>query len=284
MMQDLNAKIKIGTCGWSFEAWRGPFYPPHRAREHWLADYARCFSAVEVDSTFYHTPSRHAIAHWMGQTNDDFCFTCKLPRAITHEARLRACEAKLDFFLESIEPLRSRLGCVLVKLPASFGVGADETALRHFVKRLPRTFRFAIEFRHGDWHLPRIIHLLEAHQVGWVWNDNSPLNRQHGAPFEFFPQTSDFLYVRLLGDMAHAPAPDGHFCPRDASLEGWGIKIRKHLAECARVFLFAGNGFEGFAPLTCRRVARHLGIPIDLPGLEGPEARAASEAGQLKLL
>ena len=76
-------KIRIGACAWSFDDWRGAFYPPQLPHSRWLEFYARHFSAVEVDSTFYHTPGAHAVAHWLDQTPDAFCFVCKAPREVT---------------------------------------------------------------------------------------------------------------------------------------------------------------------------------------------------------
>ncbi|MEI8341969.1 MAG: DUF72 domain-containing protein [Verrucomicrobiota bacterium] len=288
----MNTKIKIGTCAWSFDDWQGVFYPPHLPHAHWLDYYARHFPVVEIDSTFYHIPGDHAARHWMQQTPDNFCFTIKMPRAITHEARLRDCGAKLDYFLESLNPLRPKLGCVLIQLPAAFVPRHDESALRHFVASLPADIPFAIEFRHGDWHLPRIGHLLEEHGLCWVWNDTSPLEKQASAAFEFLPQTADFLYVRLLGNTSDRYRADGSriHCydrlqwPRDSSLESWAIKIKNHLEASKHIYRFANNHFEGFSPLTCQRIARQFDLEIRLPAPEPPKVAAEPASSQLNLL
>src|SRR4051812_20944428 len=86
---DAPANIKIGTCAWSYEDWRGVFYPEHLPAGERLEFYARHFPAVEVDSTFYHAPTPHVAAHWAEVTPPDFAFSCKLPREITHERKLR---------------------------------------------------------------------------------------------------------------------------------------------------------------------------------------------------
>ena len=287
---DSNTKIKIGTCAWSFDDWQGTFYPLHLPHSHWLEFYARHFSALEIDSTFYHIPGEHAAHHWMEQTPDDFCFTIKMPRAITHDLRLRDCEGKLDFFLESLTPLRSRLGCILIQLPPSFLPRHDELAFRQFVAQLPRDFSFAIEFPHGEWHLPRIGHLLEDHGICQVWSDTTPFIKQADAAFEFLPQTANFLYVRLHGDRNDRyHASDGTLhgydalrWPRDSSLESWAIKIKNHLAASHRVYIFANNPFEGFSPLTCQRIARYFNMEIQLPSPEILHPKPPTE--QLDLL
>ncbi len=282
-------KIRIGTCGWSVEDWRGEFYPRKLQSNLWLEYYARYFSAVEIDSTFHHVPSPQVVGRWLDLTPDHFCFTCKTPREITHDLKLRDCRGKMSAFLDSIAPLRSKLGSVLIQLPGAFHPAEDELALKKFVMDLPKDFRFAIEFQHGDWHLPRIFQLLEEHRVCWAWNDLSPLDQQNRAAFEFLPQTTDFLYVRLLGDLTTKYHTDGSrihryeklMWPRDASMESWAIKIKKHMDESERVLAFANNHFEGFAPGTSQRIGKEFGFNIPLPA---PNDEPKPEDPQLDLL
>jgi len=230
---------------------------------------------VEVDSTFYQPPSGKAAAHWLEQTSPGFRFSFKMPREITHELRLRDCERQVGAFLESLEPLRARLGCILIQLSPKFHPAGDEKALRQFLTALPAGFHYAVEFRHADWHLPRIVHSLEDRGVCWAWTDTSPLRDRNRGAFEPMPQTAPFLYIRLLGDLGNKYHPGGgNFhrytglqWPRDSSLENWSIKIQKHLAETVDIFVNCSNHFEGFAPLTCQRIGQLLGIPIELPAI-----------------
>lgn len=282
---DPSDQIKIGTCAWSYEDWREVFYPPHLPPADRLAFYARHFSAVEVDSTFYAPPAPHTALHWYEATPPDFVFTCKLPREITHERRLRDSAGPLDAFVRGIGPLGEKLGCVLIQLPASFRPRTDARALREFLGILPPNLRFAIEFRHHDWHQPRIVQLLEEHRVCWVWTDVTPLDHQAEGAFEFLPQTTDFLYLRLLGDLERKYGPDGRrlheyramLWPRDASLENWATRLRQRLGEVSRVVVQVANHFEGFAPQTARRLATLL----DLPAMRTEEPDAGQ--GQIAL-
>lgn len=264
------AKIKIGTCAWSFDDWRGVFYPEHLPAPEWLAHYARQFTSVEVDSTFYHAPTPHVTAHWRDVTPDGFVFSPKLPREITHERKLRDCAGPLAEFLTAIEPLRAKLGSVLIQLPPYFTLKHDEHALRDFVRHLPRDFRFAIEFRDAAWHVPRTTHLLEEHGVCWAWTDTTDLDHAAEGAFEFLPRTADFLYVRLLGDLETKYRAEGqrifHYrklmWPREASMESWVEKIRGAVPDVAHAFVYASNHFEGYAPHSARRLAARLGIPL----------------------
>jgi uncharacterized protein YecE (DUF72 family) len=282
------AKIKIGTCAWSFDDWRGVFYPEGLASTERLTQYARHFGSVEVDSTFYAAPDPRVVAHWAEITPEDFVFSCKVPREITHERRLREVAVPFAAFLESLQPLGSKLGCVLLQLPPSFQPARDETAFRDFIRELPPQPRFAVEFRHAKWHLPRIVHLLEEHRVCWAWTDVTSLDHQHEGAFEFLPQTTDFNYVRLLGDQerrghsSEAPRYGELLWPRDASLENWATRIRQRLEEHSPVFIYANNQFEGFAPATAQRLSALLGLPVT--DFSPPISSAEDSAGQLTLL
>ena len=266
-------KIRLGTCAWSFEEWRGSFYPPDLPQSHWLEFYSHYFPAIEIDSTFYRVPEEAVVRRWAEQTPSTFRFACKLPREITHVRRLRDCADDVRAFLRAMELLEPKLQIIVIQLPPSLSPKDGHRALRQFIEQLPRDFRFAIEFRHPGWHRPQLIHLLEKHRICWVWADTSPINERNLAPFEFLPDTTDFLYLRLLGDYATKYDHDGGrvhrygglLWKREAALESWALKIERHLPEARSVWTFVNNHFEGFAPETCQRLANRLGFELPLP-------------------
>jgi uncharacterized protein YecE (DUF72 family) len=283
-------KIRLGACAWSFEDWRGSFYPADLPESQWLEFYANYFPAVEADSTFYAAPTEGTVRHWIEITPPGFRFACKLPREITHTCRLRDCKEELNSFLRSIEPLTLKLQVILIQLPPSFTPKDGKVALRKFLPQLPRDFRFAIEFRHPGWHRPQIIRLLEKHRVCWVWADTTPLSERNLAPFEFLPRTTDFLYLRLLGDYATKYDVDGEHLhrygkllwKREGALDSWSLKIERHLSEVRGVWTFVSNHFEGFAPETCQRLAQRLGFNLTLPS-ETEQVLSEQERSQLDL-
>lgn len=282
-------KIRLGACAWSFEEWRGSFYPEDLPPERWLEFYARYLPAVEID--FDHDrrqPEDSSIARWLESTPASFRFACRLPRAITHACRLRDCSAELNNFLRAIEPLAARLQVILIQLPSAFAPKEGKPALRSFLDQLPRDYRYAIEFRHAGWHRPQVVRLLEKHRICWVWADTSPLNERNLAPFELWPHTTDFIYVRLLGDYQTKYGQDGRqahrygklLWKREAALESWALKIERHLGEVRNAWAFISNHYEGFAPETCQRLASRLGYDLTLPS---PGEMERAEAGQLDL-
>lgn len=278
---NLNAqqKIRLGACAWSFEAWRETFYPAELPPAGWLEFYARHFPTVEIDSTFYAPPAPGSVQRWVEVTPAHFRFACKLPREITHRCRLRDCTTELTGFLRAIEPLQAKLRVILVQLPPTFSPRDGRSALRNFLEQLPQDFRFAVEFRDAAWHQPQVIRLLEKHRVCWVWADTSPLNERNLAPFEFQPRTTDFLYVRLLGDSATKYDRDGKdlhqygklLWKREAALESWALKIERALPELRSVYAYVNNHFEGFALATVQRLAERLGYEIEMPVAESRE-------------
>jgi uncharacterized protein YecE (DUF72 family) len=229
---------------------------------------------VEVDSTFYHIPTRSVSAHWSDVTPPTFQFSCKVPKEITHERKLRDCSGLVAEFLNGIEPLVGKLGALLIQLPPFFAPKRDEHTLREFVLSLPTGWPWAIEFRDHEWHLPRIVHLLEQKGICWCWNDVSSLQNADAAAFDSHPRTSEFAVVRLMGDLSTKYRGDGSVIhtynrtqwPRETSVENWAAKVRAEGPELKRVLVFANNHFEGYAPETAQRIARVLGVTLNLPG------------------
>ena len=213
-------------------------------------------------------PSRR----WMEMTPAAFRFACKLPardHPCSPAARLPR-RVELHFF-RAIEAARAETAGHPDPAPALVHAeGRQNGASANFSSNCRADFRFAIEFRHPGWHRPQIIRLLEKHRVCWVWADTSPLNERNLAPFEFLPRTTDFLYLRLLGDYARntiATAEHLHrygklLWKREAALESWSLEIERHLAEMRSVWAFVNNHFEGFAPETCQRLAQRLGFDL----------------------
>lgn len=279
--------IYLGTCAWNFEDWQDVFYPAGLASNQQLSYYSQYLPAVEIDSTFYHIPRADVVANWARRTPDDFVFTAKMPRQITHDARLRDCRRELDAFLNSLRPLGEKLGAVLIQFSPFFKPDADEPALREFLTWLPSDkVSFAMEFRHADWHQPRLVRLLADHHVTWTWNDLSAVETQTEAPFEFLPQTGDFLYVRLMGDLDTKFRADGErqfrygslLWSREGALEFWAQRLKRHLDDTRNIYVMANNHYEGFSPLTCQRLARLLDLKIELPSL----TQHAAEGGPKK--
>ncbi|WP_198652909.1 DUF72 domain-containing protein [Actinocorallia populi] len=132
---------------WTHTSWQGRFLSSRLPAGERLRSYASWCNTVEGNTTFYATPSRSTVESWARQTYPDFRFVLKLPKPVTHERRLTGVEQDLDPFLEVIEPLGPRVHALWVQLPGSFGP-LDLALLSGFMRRLPRSYRYAVEVRH----------------------------------------------------------------------------------------------------------------------------------------
>ncbi|MDN3353692.1 DUF72 domain-containing protein [Actinomadura sp. DC4] len=132
---------------WTHAAWRGRFLPHSLPPQERLRAYAGWCNAVEGNTTFYATPARDTVSSWAEQTDPGFRMVVKLPKTITHERRLDGVDDELRDFLAAIEPLGPRAHALWVQLPASFAP-EDLGVLAAFLRRVPRTYRYAVEVRH----------------------------------------------------------------------------------------------------------------------------------------
>jgi uncharacterized protein YecE (DUF72 family) len=147
---------------WTHKAWQGRFLGHPAPTHERLRSYAGWCNAVEGNTTFYATPARDTVASWAQQTDPDFRFVIKLPKPITHERRLTDVDEELRAFLKAIEPLGPRAHALWIQLPGSFNP-SDVPALAGFLRRLPRSHRYAVEVRHpAFFEEPRTTSLLEG--------------------------------------------------------------------------------------------------------------------------
>ena len=225
--------IHIGTSGWSYDGWRGPFYPPELARPDWLAYYARHLSAVETNSSFYRLPKPATLEQWRDAVPEGFVFSVKASRFITHMKKLKDPEATLPPFLECIQDLAPKLGPVLFQLPPKWHLNTERLAA--FLRTLPGGLAYAFEFRDPSWWVQEVYDLLASHGVAFCLFDLD--GRQS-------PQvvTGGLVYVRLHG-------PDGPYqgCYGPPALAGWRDRLLAWSAQGKTVHCYFDNDQSGYA-------------------------------------
>jgi uncharacterized protein YecE (DUF72 family) len=210
----------IGTSGWSYKEWKGSFYPPTLPADQMLRHYASRFSAVEVNNSFYRTPSEAVLATWAGEVPEDFRFVMKASRRITHNGRLKDEDGSLLYFLRAVNPLGPRLGPTLFQLPPTFQ--KDLPRLRAFLDRLPAKWPAAFEFRDDTWFDDEVYQLLAARNAALVAVDQDDSDGP-GAPLVI---TANWGYLRLRRS--------GYDI---AALQHWAATIGRQPWEIAYVFL-----------------------------------------------
>jgi uncharacterized protein YecE (DUF72 family) len=259
----MSARILIGTQGWNYDAWVGPFYPPETRAADFLSFYARAFDTVEVDSTFYAIPPAKTVRAWADRTPDGFVFALKMPQEITHEHRLRDCAASAGQFFDAVRELGPKLGPVLMQLGPDFGP-AELPALASFLPLIPRDVRVAIEFRHKGWIHDGIIALLAEHNIALALVDARWIPRKTMLALAERP-TADFAYLRWMGPNRDIVDYSRIQFDRTTELERWVAAIGP-LAEKARtVYGYVNNHFAGHSPATARDIQRMLGQTPIMP-------------------
>src|SRR5580700_7251836 len=159
------ADIRIGTSAFTAAGWVGSFYPEGTQPKDFLSYYATKFDAVELDNTFYRTPSLTTVQGWNTKTPSGFLFAAKVPQVITHEKVLVDCEDDLTHFLDTMSALGDKLGPLLFQFGyfnrSVFKSGSEFLArLKPFLEKLPKDFKFALEIRNKAWLDARFTDLL----------------------------------------------------------------------------------------------------------------------------
>jgi uncharacterized protein YecE (DUF72 family) len=229
----------VGTSGYNYPEWRGSFYPQKFATAKMLPYYAERLSTVEINYTFYRSPTPAILAGWSRQTPPHFKFTLKAPKRITHQARLRDCAESLRYFLDTAGTLGAKLGMLLFQLPPFFR--KDLAVLDGFLESLPPDSRVAFEFRHASWLDAEVLERLRARNLTLCVADGEKTS----TPVEI---TGDFGYFRLR---------DEGYTPRE--IEQWARTIEAKTARCRDTFVYFKHEEAGKGPQFARLLLDALG-------------------------
>jgi uncharacterized protein YecE (DUF72 family) len=223
----------VGTSGWHYPHWQGPFYPHSLAPAAWLDYYACQFATVEINSSFYRLPSLAAVRAWREATPPGFTFAVKASRYITHMKKLRAPRQSLRALLSVTRALGKKCGPLLFQLPPHWRCNPERLAA--FLRALPKNRECVFELRDRSWHNPEIYALLRRHNAAFCMYEL--------AGFES-PQvvTADFAYIRLHGPAAYAYGG----CYTNSALEKWAERIRGW-KKLRRVYVYFDNDEAGYA-------------------------------------
>jgi uncharacterized protein YecE (DUF72 family) len=244
-------RLWIGTSGWTYDGWRGPFYPEHVPKKRWLAWYSSIFRTTEINGSFYRTPSLEAVRGWREQTPHDFLFAWKASKFITHWKRLsRQSQNSLELMETRLAELGPKLGPVLFQLPARFK--ADRQRLADFLKMLSKRRTYAFEFRDASWYEEPILELLREHNIALCLSDH------HDAPAPW-EVTADHVYIR-----GHGPTGRYHGRYRKPTLDQWADSIGRWKRRRKTVFCYFDNDVKSAAPKDAERLLDLVGQPVSI--------------------
>jgi uncharacterized protein YecE (DUF72 family) len=253
----------LGTSSFTATGWEGTFYPKRMRSADYLGFYAKHFSTVEVDSTFYGCPTARTVGNWAARTPEGFLFSVKVPQIITHEKALVNCDSEFDEFVKTMELLGPKLGPMVFQFPLfdrwKFAKQDGFLAvLAPFLKKLPADRQFAIEIRNKSWLDGRFADLLREYNVALVLTDTSFVPRPWEMKEPFDVITSDFLYVRWLGDRKGVEKQtttwDRTVVDRQEDLRNWVDLLRRLINDkrIRKTFAYANNHYAGHGPGTVK--------------------------------
>ncbi len=235
----------IGTSGWHYDHWREKFYPRGLAKSRWLGFYSEKFSTVELNNSFYRLPSERAFANWRDSSPEEFVFSVKVSRYITHIKRLKNTTEPISNFMARARLLEGKLGPLLYQLPQN--MKRDYQILDEFLKIIPENSCNVFEFRHNSWFDAGIFELLRHYNAGFCIYDMPDFTTPVIA-------TSDFAYVRFHGSRQLYGS-----CYSEKEMEDWALRITE--LGVRNVYAYFNNDAEGFATRNALMLRRLLEIP-----------------------
>jgi uncharacterized protein YecE (DUF72 family) len=232
-------KVFVGVSGFSYSSWVGRFYPEGLKNDEFLGYYSKHLGSVEINSSFYATPSVAMVKGWSARTSEGFRFAFKAPRLITHILKLgrgaSEASAKLSATLGNMGP---RLGPVLFQLPPFSKLNQD--LLQSFLTETGDIGPKVFEFRHPSWFTESIYRLLDEHQAGFCIADTEDLEPT-------FKVTGGLAYFRLRKD-----SYDGK------TIDTWSEKIRKSSGGARECYVYLRHDETGENALLAQRLSKSL--------------------------
>ena len=271
MQVQFPSTLRVGTSSWSSTDWCGAFYPETIETGEMISVYARQFNTVEIDSTWYHMPTRAMVDAWDARTPAGFIFSAKVPRVISHDKYLEGCEAELKEFVTVMSRLGAKLGPMVLQFPyVAKGKDPEEYAtgrqflarLRKFVPLLAAEYQWALEIRNPRWVQPELLDLLRSREISLVFIDYytmDPLPKLAGRSGIF---TAPFVYIRFLGNhramdetvqRARAEGKrrsdwESLLVDRTAQMQLWLPSIRDLASREVPTYVYFNNHYAGYAP------------------------------------
>ncbi|MFX1498031.1 MAG: DUF72 domain-containing protein [Promethearchaeota archaeon] len=232
-MKNSKTTALIGTSGWMYNHWKGPFYPKKFPNNEMLSHYVKYFDTVEVNSTFYRIPSVATVKKWINETPDHFIFAIKANRFITHRKYLKDGQTTIKKFFEVIKLFKDKLGPILFQLPPNWKINFER--LEEFVEILPKQYLFAFEIRNPSWYVDNVIDLFKKFNIALCIHDFT-------GDLLLEQITTNFTYIRFHGPVGPYY---GKYSTDHVNL--WAKKITKWLKQNIKIFAYFNNDAHGWA-------------------------------------
>lgn len=253
-----RGSLYLGTQGFTFDDWVGPFYPTGTSKKTYLEEYTKHFPTVEIDSTFYGVPRDTTILSWKDRTPKEFLFAAKFPRLITHDKKLDRAQGDAEHFVATMQGLGEKLAVLTLQFAYDFTPEYFDR-LDDFLGILPKGPRYAVEVRNRQWLDQNFGEMLSNHNVALVLQD-----------LHYMPKldwiTADFTVIRWLGRRKDIQEFDRIQIDRTEVLESWAEKVHLFLEQGFDVYGYFNNHFAGHSPASARQFAEIMGVEIKPAG------------------
>jgi len=240
--------IRIGTSGWHYDHWAGPFYPADLPKDKWLEYYTQSFDTVELNNTFYHLPKEKSLKRWQKLAPKNFLYAVKASRYITHIKKLKDVSEELSRFLNLAALLGRKLGPILYQLPPS--LHKDLARLESFLQvlcsvilngaqrseeSLSRRLDAVFEFRHESWYCEDTYKLMREFNVGLCIHDMPGLESPRII-------TGDIIYIRF-----HGPTDRYAGCYSKSTLRNWAKWLKDQAKNVRGIYVYFNNDEAAYA-------------------------------------
>lgn len=225
--------VNIGTSGWNYKHWLGNFYPEEIKQKEFLKFYSENFRTVEVNNTFYKLPEGRTIKKWVSAVPDNFTFSVKGSRYITHMKKLKDPDESTVKFFDCIEHFKGKLGPILFQFPPHFSFNPER--LGNFINILPQNYKYVFEFRDPNWFNDLTYNFLRDNNIAFCIYYMG----EYESPEQI---TSDFVYIRYHGSNSLGA---GEYS--EDKLKEFAEKIKTYQKNGKEVFCYFNNDEEGYA-------------------------------------
>lgn len=248
----MAAEIRIGTSGWHYTHWRGPFYPERCSSAKMLEYYVDRLDTVEINNSFYKLPTADTFKCWRASTPAGFSFAVKASRFITHNKKLKDPQNALDNFIPPVSELKEKLGPILFQLPPKWRENVER--LEKFLSVLPKgsRWRYTFEFREPSWLNDQVYEVLCRHNAAFCIYELAGFRTENVL-------TADWTYVRL-----HGPGGKYQGSYDAQQLQGWATRINDWSQKLRAVYVYFDNDQAGYAVQNAMELKRILGSRREL--------------------
>ena len=253
-------KILVGTSGWGYDEWVGPFYPKSLKKEDYLFFYSEVFFTNEINTTFYNTPSRWIVERWAKNTPSNFLFSAKIPQTVTHEHKLdvNLCMNDLEYYLLAMEPLikSKKMLSFLIQLPPFFTREEHFGNLKEFINNWPGNskrdnYHLVVEFRHTSWMVDEVFEYLGDKSLTYC-AVVEPL-----LPPRMDVTNPAFAYIRFHG---YGKKIWFDYLFKEEEIKKWVQPINELIPKVEKVGIYFNNHFSGYAVKNSLMLMKELGI------------------------